>query len=207
MGPLHCQLSVVRVLFARVAAVLGQNGNLQKIRAFSGALQSNVSSWTAMFAPLVLLVSAACKNIILGLCCCSSANSDVHSVYATATAAGRKGDAMRHPALPSNPIRSAARLAGSAAIKQLKPAPATSSSPAAGSIEVDVNVQQLAGAVPQDFLGISLEWPGIEYYAGKGNAAAWSNVLGVLGPGAIIRVGGSSQDKLTEVSTRPGLSL
>jgi hypothetical protein len=113
---------------------------------------------------------------------------------------------MRHPALPSNPIRSAARLAGSAAIKQLKPAPATSSSPAVGSIEVDVNVQQLAGAVPQDFLGISLEWPGIEYYAGKGNAAAWSNVLGVLGPGAIIRVGGSSQDKLTEVSTG-GLAL
>jgi hypothetical protein len=106
---------------------------------------------------------------------------------------------MQHPVLPSNPIRSQARLAGSAAIKQLKPKPAAAVAPG-GSIEVSVNVQQLAGAVPQDFLGISLEWPGIEYYAGKGNAAAWSNVLGVLGPGAIIRVGGASQDKLTEVS-------
>lgn len=160
-----------------------------------------------MFASLLLLLSAACKISYLA---CAAAQVLIHmcrSGYATATAAGRKGDAMRHPALPSNPIRSAARLAGSAAIKQLKPAPAKSSSPAAGSIQVDVNVQQLAGAVPQDFLGISLEWPGIEYYAGKGNATAWSNVLGVLGPGAIIRVGGSSQDKLTEVGTRPGLAL
>jgi hypothetical protein len=104
---------------------------------------------------------------------------------------------MLHPVLPSNPIRSSARLAGSAVIKQLKPKAAAAVS--SGSIEVDVNVQQLAAAVPQDFLGISLEWPGIEYYAGNGNAAAWSNVLGVLGPGAIIRVGGASQDKLTQV--------
>jgi hypothetical protein len=118
--------------------------------------------------------------------------------------AGKKGDAMLHPVLPSNPIRSPARLAGSAAIKQLEPKPATAAAAGPrGSIEVDVNVQQLAGAVPQDFLGISLEWPGIEYYAGKGNAAAWSNVLGVLGPGAIIRVGGASQDKLTEVRHAP----
>jgi hypothetical protein len=113
--------------------------------------------------------------------------------------AGKKGDAMLHPALPSTPIRSSARLAGSAVIKQLKPKAAAAL--LSGSIEVDVNVQQLAGTVPQDFLGISLEWPGIEYYAGKGNAAAWSNVLGVLGPGAIIRVGGASQDKLTEVGS------
>uniref|UniRef100_A0A383WPH3 Glycoside hydrolase family 79 protein n=1 Tax=Tetradesmus obliquus TaxID=3088 RepID=A0A383WPH3_TETOB len=111
---------------------------------------------------------------------------------------GKKGDAMQHPALPSNPIPSQARLAGSAAIKQLKPKPAAAAA-ATGSIEVDVDVKQLGPAVPQDFLGISLEWPGIEYYAGKGNAAAWSNVLGVLGPGAIIRVGGSSQDKITEM--------
>ncbi|WIA36716.1 hypothetical protein OEZ86_007990 [Tetradesmus obliquus] len=111
---------------------------------------------------------------------------------------GKKGDAMQHPALPSNPIPSQARLAGSAAIKQLKSKPAAAAA-ATGSIEVDLDVKQLAAAVPQDFLGISLEWPGIEYFAGKGNAAAWSNVLGVLGPGAIIRVGGSSQDKITEM--------
>lgn len=41
--------------------------------------------------------------------------------------------------------------------------------------------------------------PGIEHYGS--NVGAWGRVLKVLGPGPIIRVGGSSQDKLTEAST------
>jgi hypothetical protein len=69
-----------------------------------------------------------------------------------------------------------------------------------GLIVVDINTVKLGAVLPKGFLGTSMEWPGVQYY-GR-NANAWGRILRILGPGATIRIGGASQDKLEAVSMR-----
>jgi len=49
------------------------------------------------------------------------------------------------------------------------------------------------GVVPQNFVGLSVEWSLVERYMGPSARPAFANLLGNLGTG-VLRIGGSSQD-------------
>lgn len=114
------------------------------------------------------------------------------------------------PALPVRPMPSAVQLAGNTRIAHLPNAAAPrgggwrrrgGTAVPAGRMSLQLDVLKLGPPLPPDFLGISLEWGGIQYYGGK-QIDAWARVLRPLGRGAIIRLGGASQDKLTDVPGR-----
>lgn len=122
-------------------------------------------------------------------------------------AADKFGQLVLAPEIPKQPVPSAARLGGTTTIKTVPTAVAASKTPSSKSksvvsqpdgITVDIDTINLKHSIPHGFIGISIEWQGIEYYGSAGSA--WANVLSVLGPEPVIRVGGASQDRLTEVS-------
>jgi len=63
---------------------------------------------------------------------------------------------------------------------------------ASASVRLDPR-HHAGGAVPQNFVGLSIEWSLIERYMGPGARPAFANLLGNLGTG-VLRIGGSSQD-------------
>lgn len=52
--------------------------------------------------------------------------------------------------------------------------------------------------VPDAFLATSHEWKRIQDYGGV-NMEAWANIFGMLSDSPVLRIGGASQDALTEV--------
>jgi hypothetical protein len=69
--------------------------------------------------------------------------------------------------------------------------------PPTGSLTVSVDTAALTTFVPPSFLGISREY-GDEVFWDR-NLAAFENIFDVLGPAPVIRIGGASQDALTQV--------
>lgn len=57
-----------------------------------------------------------------------------------------------------------------------------------------------ARRVPETFLSTSHEYNRIHDYGDERNVASWAEVFKMLSPSPIIRVGGASQDKMTQVS-------
>lgn len=51
--------------------------------------------------------------------------------------------------------------------------------------------------VPETFLATSHEWKRIEEYGGV-NVQAWADIFGILSDSPVLRVGGASQDAMTE---------
>lgn len=71
----------------------------------------------------------------------------------------------------------------------------------ADALFADVETSQLVSpVVPPGFLGVSREWGNLAHYAKTPEAlAAFSNIFRALGPGPILRIGGRSQELLTDV--------
>ncbi len=63
---------------------------------------------------------------------------------------------------------------------------------AGASVRLDPRHEE-GGAVPQNFVGLSLEWSLVERYMGPNARPAFANLLKNLGTG-VLRIGGSSQD-------------
>jgi hypothetical protein len=59
--------------------------------------------------------------------------------------------------------------------------------------------------VPDTFLSTSHEYNRISDYGDDRTVAAWAEVFKMLSPSPIIRVGGASQDKMTQVKPMPHL--
>lgn len=140
------------------------------------------------------------------------------------------GKGIAAPELPRKPTGSPARLTGHARIESLPRAAATAtlasvrdanftalgvqpeellaataaSKPGVVSIKIDAYHDGRGIEVPEAFIGISLEWQGVQYYAGgaNGSAAPWASLMRALGPRTVLRIGGASQDRLQEVWLR-----
>lgn len=64
---------------------------------------------------------------------------------------------------------------------------------------VSVSSGSSARRVPETFLSTSHEYNRIHDYGDERNVASWAEVFKMLSPSPIIRVGGASQDKMTQV--------
>ena len=64
-------------------------------------------------------------------------------------------------------------------------------------ITVGLDTKQLGHAIPLDFLGLSLEWGAMTFYGQS--PETWAKMFAVFGNHHVIRIGGGSQELLTEV--------
>jgi len=79
--------------------------------------------------------------------------------------------------------------------------PTAEPSSADASVRLDPR-HQAGGDVPQNFVGLSVEWSLVERYMGPAARPGFANLLGNLGTG-VLRIGGSSQDVMPFDATAP----
>jgi hypothetical protein len=125
----------------------------------------------------------------------------------------KDGGPLQYRPLPPNPVPSAAMLGGNVLLGALPDLVAAKEAgprgdsndaganggvaPPRGVFTVDIDASAPLGAViPHGFLGTSNEWTRVQDYD---DSKAWARLFKLIGPGNIMRVGGASQDDLTQV--------
>jgi hypothetical protein len=85
------------------------------------------------------------------------------------------------------------KTAGGKRAAAAAPAPAL----AGDGITIGVDTKQLGHQIPLDFLGLSLEWGAMTFYGQS--PETWATMFAIFGKHHVIRIGGGSQELLTEV--------
>ncbi len=96
--------------------------------------------------------------------------------------------------MPARSRRRALAVCAAVAVAVSVPASSADARPGGSAIAVTLSAQQASGgAIPRQFVGLSIEWSLVERYMGPSAQPAFVNLLRNLGSG-VLRIGGSSQD-------------